>query len=98
MIKEDLRDYICSCTDGEAILFDNPSFDNSIIGIDSAGSVVYDYDKMVEELMQDDGITMEEAIEFIEYNTMRALPYCHFPYCHGNAPIIVFNPIRDGDY
>ena len=30
---------------------------------------------MVDHLVKKDGISSEEAIEFIEYNTIRALPY-----------------------
>ena len=35
----------------DAIVFDNMSYDSSIIGVTTDGRVVYDYDKMVEELM-----------------------------------------------
>lgn len=51
------------------------SYDNAIIGITTDGRVVYDYDKMIEELMQDEEWSYEEAAEWIDYNTIRALPY-----------------------
>lgn len=51
----------------EALRFDNPSFDTAIVGID--------YDRMIAELMETDNITEEEAIDFIDYNTIRSLPY-----------------------
>ena len=70
-INEDIRQEL----DDEAIVFNNPSFDNSIIGVTTDGQVVYDYEKMVEELMKDDDISEQEAIDWIEYNTIRALPY-----------------------
>jgi hypothetical protein len=57
------------------ILFDNPYFDNSIIGISNDDRVVYDFDKMVQELKSDEGITMEDAIEWVCYNTIRSIPY-----------------------
>ena len=56
-------------------MFDNPSFDNSIIGVTTDGQAVYDYEKMVEELMNDDDISEQEAIDWIEYNTIRTIPY-----------------------
>ena len=59
----------------DAVVFDNHSYDNSIIGTTFDGRAIYDFDKMVKELMQDEGWTQEEAIEWIEYNTIRALPY-----------------------
>ena len=80
-INEDIRIQL----DEEAIVFDNPSFDNAIIAVDQDGRAVYDYDLMVEELMRDEEWTMEDAIEWIEYNTLRAIPYAG-----DMAPIIVY--------
>lgn len=59
----------------DAVVFDNYAYDNSIIGTTFDGRAIYDFDKMTEELMQDEGWTEEEAIDWIEYNTLRALPY-----------------------
>lgn len=58
-----------------ALRFDNPSFDNSIIAVDYYGRLIYDYDLMVEELMKNNNISGEEAIDFIGYNTLRSLDY-----------------------
>lgn len=80
-INEDIRMML----DEEAIVFDNPSFDNAIIAVDQDGRAVYDYDLMVEELMRDEEWTIEDAIEWIEYNTLRAIPYAG-----DMAPIIVY--------
>ena len=59
----------------EAILFENPEYDNAIIGEDTEGRAVYDLWKMVDLLIQRDGMTSEEAAEFIDYNAIRSLPY-----------------------
>ena len=72
----------------DAIVFDNMSYDGSIIGVTTDGRVVYDFEKMVEELVQDEGWSYEDAIEWIEYNTIRALPYAG-----PNGPIIMY-PIQ----
>ena len=69
----------------DAIVFDNMSYDGSIVGVTTDGKVVYDYDKMVEELMEDEDWSYEEAAEWICYNTIRALPYIG-----PNAPIIMY--------
>jgi len=71
--------------DEDSIVFDRPAFDNSIIAITTDGRAVYDYHKMVVELMEDDGISEEEAIDWIEYNTLRAIQYAG-----DMAPIVVF--------
>ena len=59
----------------DAIVFDNYAYDNSIIGVSTDGRVVYSYEKMVQELMSDEGMSEMEAIEWIDYNTIRAIPY-----------------------
>ena len=74
--RKSLDDY-CLERDFPTILFDGPAFDRSIIGITDEGRLVYDYEKMIDELAEEDGISREEAQEFIDYNTMRVLPYIH---------------------
>jgi len=59
----------------DAVIFINQAYDNSIIGTTFDGRAIYDFDKMVQELMADEGWTEEEAIDWVEYNTFRALPY-----------------------
>ena len=49
-------------------------FDSCIIGITQgtdSGRVVYDVDKMVEVCMED-GMTYEDAVEYLEFNTLNA--------------------------
>ena len=69
----------------ESIVFENPSYDKAIIGYDDTERrVIYDYELMAECLMEQDGMSYEEAIEFIDYNTCRAIPYAG-----PNAPIVM---------
>lgn len=58
-----------------AIVFENPSYDSAIIGVSHDDRVVYSFEKMVECLMEQDNMSYEDAVEFIEYNTIRAIPY-----------------------
>jgi hypothetical protein len=61
-------------------MFENPAFINAITGVDlHHHKVIYAYDKMVECLMEEDGMTMEDAVEFIDYNTLRTVPYMENP-------------------
>lgn len=69
----------------DAIVFDNMSYDGSIIGVTTDDRVVYDYNKMIEELMQDEEWSYDDAVEWIDYNTIRALPYAG-----PNGPIIMY--------
>lgn len=68
----------------DVVVFENPDYDSAIIGVSEGRRAVYDFDKMVKHLVDKDGMTDEEAIEFIEYNTIRALPY------FANSPIIMY--------
>ena len=51
-------------------------FDEAIIGVGrkkgSEDSLVYNYDKCVEILIERDGMDYEEAVEFMEYNVVDA--------------------------
>ena len=67
----------------DVLIFENPGYDEALIGVSEDNRAVYDYEKMVDWLAVDYHISREEAIEFIEYNTIRALPY------YENAPIVV---------
>lgn len=66
------------------LVFDCPDYDDAIIGVTTDNQVVYDYNLMVEQLMRDENWTEEEAVEWIEYNTIRALDYMG-----AGAPVIV---------
>lgn len=70
--------------DDAPLLFDNHSYDASIVGITKEGRLVYDEDLMISELMEDEGWSYEDAVEWIEYNTLRSLPFAD-----GKAPIVL---------
>lgn len=61
--------------DLKILLFDNPNYESAILGISDDNRVIYDYELMVEYLIEQDNMTVDDAIDFIEYNTIRALRY-----------------------
>lgn len=71
-LSEDFKNYL---EEVQATVFRDPSFDSAIVGVTSDDRAVYDYDLMVEDLSDQDNMSLWEAQEFIEYNTIRALPY-----------------------
>lgn len=75
MIDKKKREYLFENLKLNCAVFDDPSFDRSIIGITPGGHVVYNFDMMVEELSEDEDMDEADAFDFIDYNTMRALPY-----------------------
>ena len=50
----------------EAVVLDG--LDNSIEGYDKDGRIIYNMNNIVETLMQRDGMTYEEALEFYDFN------------------------------
>lgn len=70
----------------DAPIFINPDYEDAIIGVTHNGSVVYDYDKMVEYLMEKEGWSDIDSIDWIDYNVIRAIPYMG-----SNAPVIMFS-------
>ena len=64
----------------------NESYDDALIGVSENGRAIYDFDKMIDWLVDKYNWTDEEAIEWIECNTLRALPYMG-----EDAPIIMYN-------
>lgn len=69
------RDLLVEIGYEDAVVFENPSYDDAIVGVTTNGEVVYDYSLMVECLVSD-GMSVTDAMEFIDYNTLRALDYC----------------------
>lgn len=72
--------------DEQPIILDSMAYDRSIVGVTDDNRLIYSYQKMVEELMEDEGWSEEEAVEWIDYNTIRALPYAG-----PKAPIILYD-------
>ena len=83
---EDIKQQLLEFGYEDSVVLEDPSYETAVIGVDCYERVVYDYDKMVQYLMDKDGMTQEESMEFIDYNTVRALPYMG-----DRAPIIIYN-------
>ena len=83
MIKEKL---IGAGTEG-AYLFSG--WDHAIVGVTEDNRVVYSFEKIIETLKSRDGLTDEEAEEWISYNLHKSLPYLE-----DKAPVIMY-PLPD---
>ena len=85
----DKRELLCDRGLEDAVVFDSPDYDDAIIGVTHDDRVVYSYPAMVRILQERDEMTEEEAQEFIDYNTIRAIPY------GGENPPVVMYPIEE---
>ena len=74
LIEKGLEDVKC---------FEAPDYDGCILGISTDHRAVYSLAQMVVWYYEKNNCSAEEALEFIEYNTIRSLPY------QKNAPIIL---------
>lgn len=81
--REQLDEALLYSGNEGTVILDGSNFDSAICGVTDDGKLVYSYQALVECLMEHDGLTYEDAVEFIEYNTMRAMPYLG-----DDAPII----------
>lgn len=70
-VRKDIREQLPE----EAVVFNDFAYDNSIIGTTTDGRVVYSYEMMVQELVLEENVTDEQARAWIDYNTIRSLPY-----------------------
>lgn len=87
MTNEEIKEYLCDRGLEDTVVFENPSYETAFIGLSHDDRPVYDYEKMIEYLVETDGMTEEDAIEFIDYNNIRALPY------YPNGPIVIYPTI-----
>lgn len=69
----------------DVIVFSDYGYGDALIGISDDNRAIYDYNKMVEWLVQNEGFEPSEAMEWIDYNTLRALPYIG-----SDAPIVMY--------
>lgn len=89
MVDEKLREYLVDIGLEDAVLLE--SYDKSIIGVTSDDRVAYSYEKIVDELMEDYGWDYDETVDFVEYNTIRSLPYIESSV----RPVIIYEIDRE---
>ena len=69
------------------ILYRNPDFHTAIVGVTTDNHVVYDYNAMLAYLVVKEKMTVEEAMEWIDYNTLQTYSST------GLMPIVMY-PIK----
>jgi hypothetical protein len=69
----------------DIVYLTNYSYDSALIGVSTDDRAIYDFELMVKWLVDNENFTADEAIEWIEFNTIRALPYMG-----SKSPIIMY--------
>jgi len=67
MTEQEVKDYLVEMGHEDTIVYTNPSYSEAFVGVTSDGIAIYDYEGMVECLIQD-GMSEEDAVEWIDYN------------------------------
>lgn len=70
----------------DVIIFKDYSYDDALIGVSEDDRAIYDYNKMIYWLMKKEGWSQDVAMDWVNYNTLRALPYMGEA-----APIIMYS-------
>ena len=86
---DQLKEWLCDMGYEDTVVMENPDYLSAIAGVSDDGRLIYDYEKMVEHLMATDGMDYEEASEFIDFNTIGALPYM------GEKRPVIMNKIEE---
>ena len=60
-------------------VFENPSYDGCIVGISTDNQVIYSLSQMVEWFCKENNCSFNESLEYIDYNTIRSIPYMENP-------------------
>ena len=80
-LKEKIKEYVL---DEEIldkiVVLEGDEYADGVIGITEDYRLVYSYEKLVESLMktydsEDESIKWLEAVEWLNYNTLRSIPY-----------------------
>lgn len=81
---EDLKEYLAEQGLTDTVVLEGPSYISAVVGISTDGRLIYSRDLMVRYLCKKDGMSELDAEEFIDFNTVGALPSMG-----GKAPIIM---------
>lgn len=83
--SQELHEWLCEHEHSETTTF-GEYYLSAIIGITEEGNLVYSYSKMVEQEMEDYDISLDDAVEYINYNAIRTVPYMK-----DKPPVIVYD-------
>ena len=79
--KRDIIDTVAAENETSCIILENPSYPTGLVGytFDDDGKMraVYSEERIIDDLMNVEGMTEEDAWDWYSVNTQRGLPYCH---------------------
>ena len=76
----------------QIIVLEGDEFADGAIGLTDDNHIIYDYEKLVESLSKQEDMTEEDAIDWLEFNTIPSIPYMS---SYGKEPIIMTRRFSD---
>ena len=73
--NDSLKEWLIDKGFKESIVLENPSYRNAVIGISENGRVIYSKRIILEDMMIDEGMNSDNALEHFSNNILRSLPY-----------------------
>ena len=61
--------------DEDIVIIDGDIYVDALVGVTDDSRAVYDQDLIIEALMKNFDMTYEAALEYVEFNMLRSLPY-----------------------
>ena len=88
MTNNDLRELLLEQGHEDTILLEGDEFADGVLGVTEDGHLVYGYNEIIDSLMKAWDCPEQEAIDWLEYNTIRSIAYMRTA---GKEPIIVLS-------
>lgn len=73
--NDPLKEWLVDQGYNDSILLESPSYRNAVVGVSEEGRVIYSARIILQDMMIDEGMEYEEAVDHFSYNLLRSLPY-----------------------
>lgn len=76
----------------QIIILEGDEFADGFIGLTEDNHAVYGYERLIDSLCKHNNWEYTDAVEWIEYNTLRAIPYMGSV---GKEPMVIYECARE---
>ena len=73
--NDSLKEWLIERGFEESIVLENPSYRNAVIGVSENGRVIYSERIILEDMVIDEGMKLEDALDYFSCNLLLSLPY-----------------------
>lgn len=73
--NDPLKEWLVDQGYNDSILLESPSYRNAVVGVSEEGRVIYSARIILQDMIIDEGMEHEEAVDHFSYNLLRSLPY-----------------------